>query len=120
MRGEFRIKCLLSVPQMQGLHSPFSPSAVMKPGATEAVGSMQNFGLGKMPPDTKDLISLHSSKEYVQLTCGIVGSQFLVDFRSGFGVSACCHGTFPSQGLRRGFRMHTGLVLSSLFFFVCP
>jgi hypothetical protein len=35
MRGEFRVKCPLSAPQMQGWYSPLSPSAVIKPGAEE-------------------------------------------------------------------------------------
>jgi hypothetical protein len=58
---------------MQGLQSPFSSSAVMKPGAKVAVDPMQSFGMGQLPPDSKDLISLHGYKRICAvdlLNCG--------------------------------------------------
>jgi hypothetical protein len=60
-------------------------------------------------------------KEYCQLTCWIVGHPGSDAFQKLFWCHsmvyiAKSHRTFPTQGLRRGFRMHTELSLSSLFF----
>jgi hypothetical protein len=111
MRVEFRVKCPSQQQRCRLALTTFSFSCDEARSSRLVVASMQSFGQGQLPPDTKDLLSLHSFQEHLHLTCWNVGQTVSDELQKWFWCLSMVSWDFSLPRSEKGFQNAHRLIL---------